>query len=69
MELDFDESCNCDDEIGKIIIKSGVSIRHKGETRMCGTRNWVLEGDAFVISRFMTEYQKLKCRDYNFNCL
>jgi hypothetical protein len=69
MELDFDESWKCDNEIFKAIRNSGISIRLMGDIRRCGDRNWILEGDCFSIYKFMGEYQKLKCRDYNFNCL
>jgi hypothetical protein len=69
MELDFHESCLCDDEIERITRESEISVRLKGQVRSSGSRNWVLEGDANVMLRFLKDYQKMKCRDYDFSKL
>ena len=68
MEINFEESCDCDNDMNNAIRKSGVSIRFKSNISS-NVRNWVLEGDSNVMLRFLQEYNKLKCREYNFNDL
>jgi hypothetical protein len=69
MELEFCESYICDNEIDKAIRDSGISIRIRGECRMNGIRSWVLEGDSNVMLRFLKEYNKIKCKNYDFDKL